>query len=62
MIRAMVLTIRVFAVPGAPSRSACPSAKRQIKIWSMTASWPKMILRFTADVRGDLADILSHAI
>ena len=47
-MRASVFTRRVFAVPGTPSRSACPSAMSATKTCSTTSSCPTMTLRNSA--------------
>jgi len=47
-MRASVFTRSVFAVPGTPSRSACPSAKSATKTCSTTSSWPTMTLLSSA--------------
>ena len=43
-MRASVFTSKVLAVPGTPSKSACPSAKSATSTCSTTASCPTMTL------------------
>src|ERR1044072_6204223 len=45
MIRDSVLTVSVFAVPGTPSTSACPSASNAIKMCSIASSCPTITFR-----------------
>ena len=42
--RASVLTVSVFASPGAPSSSTCPPHSRPMNTRSIISSWPTITL------------------
>jgi hypothetical protein len=49
--RARLLIMSVLAKPGTPSSITWPRAKRAIRSWSTTASWPTMTLVSSARMR-----------